>query len=330
MARLPRVRAELIAEFDEPVGAGIGRVRGGGWTVHDTVGNVLLLGADLKVRERFPVPGHFRDGGRYDWDVHPGGRWAVFAGVHRTECVGADGAAVWTLDHPARLTIDADPVPSCAVFHPGGDELWVFVPVLDDDRFDDAGFGTRRLVVDLPGMTATGTQAADESWGQDVLFHPDGQRTGSSSFDGHSVDGYWWRWQDGAGSVAAAGAGHPIDVHPDGTAWLGNESWTLSINRFEATAEAEDGDSSIRSRHEYDQASFMDRELILAVPRESDSHVLLDVGTLRVSALVEYPKTFSNEKRDDIAGVGDGTWITTSRRRFTGTRLRRWRPASQP
>src|SRR5262245_12109918 len=108
--------AELVAEFEEPVLAGLGRVQGGGWTLRDAEGRVLLVGEDFRVKGRFAVPERFRRAFDYDWEVSSDGRWAVFSGLRHTACVDADGRVVWETDHPARLSLDGDPEVACARF----------------------------------------------------------------------------------------------------------------------------------------------------------------------------------------------------------------------
>lgn len=329
----PVVLAELVAEFDGAVGTVPGRAHAGAWTVRDAADGVLLLDRELRIHRRFPIPERVRERGRFDWDVHSSGRWAVFAGIDRTECIGVDGDVVWEIDHRALLNVDGDPEEASALFHPNGDELWAFVPVTEDGTDK-----VQRWILSLSDITTTNATSADEDSGigRHVLFHPDGRHTGSVYFDGHQVGGSWWRWDDDDVTLVSEGIGRPIAVHPDGTAWLGKQFRTLYINPFESPEETDDDeydpyDAATESAWDaYSDGFFLNQNFVLASTVAHRSQLLLDVKTLQVSAQVLFPSAFADEQITGIAGVGDGTWVTTSRRSDTqGARLRHWRLASE-
>ncbi|MFK4272698.1 hypothetical protein [Streptomyces milbemycinicus] len=325
---LPLRHAELIVESDEPVTGEVRRA-GSGWAVHDLSGHVLLFDSDLRVCRRFWVPDSFRGRGTYNWDVHPDGRWAVFAGTRHTTCVGPDGDIAWEADHPALLNVDGDPVLACVGFRPDRDELRVFPGMVDDDasEVEDAGRYSASWVVSLPDMTVT----KNGPYGQDrwVMF-PDGRHMGSSSFDGHDISGWCGRWDEGEDSE---GSSRPVDVHPDGTMWLGEAFGYLRMNLFEQsddtgdTGDMDDMDDEVETEHDrYDEAFFLDQNMVLAATRDPLTHELLAVDTLQRVARVTYP--FSGERWHWLAAAGDGTWVTTSwPPGGESARLCRWRLA---
>ncbi|GCD96887.1 hypothetical protein [Embleya hyalina] len=325
MTDIPLRQAELIHESDEPVGAEVRRVRGG-WAAYGPSYRILLFDADLRVRRRFPIPVRFR-GTRYSWDVHPSGRWAVFSDTRHTTCVGPGGDTVWEADHPALINVDGDPVVVCAFFHPTRDELHVFPGMADNDtEVEDAGYESARWTVSLPDLTVTKSEFShsQDQW----LIFPDGQYYGASGFDGHDVDGWCGLWDEGEDSD---GVGRPLDVHPDRTTWLGNASGSLYMNplrRPDAEYPQDEGDEDeVATDHDsYDEAFFLDRNLVLAATREPITHELLDADNLQLIARVAYP--VADQEWYWLAATGDGTWTTTSRPPGgTTARLRHWRLA---
>ncbi|MDT0542203.1 MULTISPECIES: hypothetical protein [Streptomyces] len=306
MMDLPLKRAELRLESDEPVAGEVRRVRGG-WAVHDPSGHLLLFDSDLRVQRRFPVPDRFHPRGTYDWDVHPGGRWAVFSDTRHTTCVGPDGDIAWEADHPALVNVDGCPVLVCAKFRPDRDELHVFPGMKDDySSVEDAGHCSASWVVSLSDMTVTKDGPYDQDrW---VIF-PDGRHIGSSYFDGHDITGWCGRWDEGENSV---GSSRPVDIHPDGTMWLGEAFGYLCMNPLEQPCDTDDSDDDVETDHDrYDEAFFLDRNLVLAATQEPLTHELLAVDTLERIARVTYP--FTGEEWYWLAAAGDGTWVTTSR-----------------
>lgn len=330
MIDLPLREAELIRESDEPVAGAVQRVNGG-WALHDRSGNVVLFDTELRVRARIPIPDRFRRGGAYNWDIHPSGGWAAFAGLRHTTCVGADGAVVWESDHPGLTNVDGDLILAGVGFHPLRDELHVFPGTKDDDcSQEDAGYESACWKVSLPDLAVS----KDESHSEDrwVLF-PDGRHTGQSSFDGHNIDGWCCRLSDGA---CSPGSSRPVDVHPDGTMWLGEAFGGLWMNPFDEPAdenheddednEDDDEEENVTDDDCYDEAFFLDRELVIAATDGPVTHELLAAETLQRVARVAYP--LDAERWQWMASVGDGTWVTTSLAPGADSaRLRHWRLA---
>lgn len=319
MIDLPLRDAELIRESDEPVAGAVQRVNGG-WALHDRSGNVMLFDTELRVRARIPIPDRFRKGGAYNWDIHPSGAWAAFAGLRHTTCVGPDGAVVWESDHPGLTNVDGDLILASVGFHPFRDELHVFPGTKDDHcSQEDAGYESACWEVSLPDLAVS----KDESHSEDrwVLF-PDGRHRGQSSFDGHTIDGWCYRFSDGAFSP---GSSRPVDVHPDGTMWLGEAFGSLWMNPFVPDDE-DDEEENVTDDECYDEAFFLDRELVIAAIDGPVTHELLAAETLQRVARVAYP--LDEERWQWMASFGDGTWVTTS---FApdadSARLRHWRLA---
>ncbi|MGW1365170.1 hypothetical protein ACWCQP_48390 [Streptomyces chartreusis] len=320
MIDLPLRNAELIRESDELVAGAIRRVRSG-WALHDGSGNVVLFDTDLRVRARFPIPDRFRNGRAYNWDIHPGGRWAAFSGTRHTTCVGRDGCVVWESDHPGLVNVDGDLIVVSVGFHPLRDELHVFPGTKADDASqEDAGYESACWVVSLPDLAVSKKESLHEDrW---IMF-PDGRHTGSSYFDGHNIDG----WCDRPDGPYSTGSSRPVDVHPDGTMWLGEAFGYLWMNPFDKPADWDDEEEEDATDNDcYDEAFFLDRELVIAATDGPVTHELLAAETLQRVARVIYP--LNGENWQWMAASGDGTWVTTS---FApggdSARLRHWRLA---
>jgi len=322
MIDLPLREAELIRESDEPVAGAVQRVNGG-WALHDRSGNVVLFDTELRARARIRIPDPFRNGGSYNWDIHPSGRWAAFAGLRHTTCVGPDGAVTWESDHPGLTNVDGDLILVSVGFHPFRDELHVFPGTKDDNcSQEDAGYESACWKISLPDAAVTKDESLrDDRW---ILF-PNGLHSGQSSFDGHDIQGRCHRISDGTSSP---GSSRPIDVHPDGTRWLGEAFGGLRTNPFDEPAGVDEDDEEENATDDdcYDEAFFLDRELVIAATDGPVTHELLDAETLRRVARVAYP--LDDERWQWTASFGNGTWVTTSLAPGADSaRLRHWRLA---
>ncbi|WP_405678175.1 hypothetical protein OG292_28030 [Streptomyces sp. NBC_01511] len=328
---LPSAYAELIAELARPVTGRIEKTFGGRWIVRDAEDGLLLLAPDLSVVARFPIPGRFVESGWFNHDISPDGRFASFAGTRHTVCVRADGSTVWEVRHPALGDVDGDDVPACAVFAPGGAELWAFVPVPDEEWDEDADvtYTARRWVITLPDGVVTGTSPSYYQGPHKVLIHPDGRHVSSAEFDGSSDDGRWTRWDaDGQPTTPARGFAVPLDAHAEAAGWLANAFGTLRLHDFGPS----DGDNAARDPRVESSASsflwawFLDRGRVLALSDTEPHHVLLTADTLEPLARIHYPDSYDSADHVHLCGAGDGSWVTvTSRVADDPPRVCRWR-----
>lgn len=326
---LPWAHAELIAELPCEVVGRIEKTYGGRWIVRDAEGGLLLLAPDLTVVERFVVPTYFVESGWFNHDIGPDGRYAAFAGERRSVCVRADGSAVWEASHPALGNVDGEDVPACAVFTPGGTELWAFVPVPDEDWHEDIDvtYTAQRQVIALADGAVTSTSPSYYEGPHKVLIHPDGRHAGSDAFDGAGNDGRWTRWDaDGRPTITARGFGVPLDVHPDAGTWLGNAFGTLQLHDFGPVDDDSGRDPRVESTAStYRWAWFLDRERVLALGEHAPRHTLLDTDTLRPQARIRYPGHHDADSTD-LCSAGDGTWVTvTAAHTGAAPCVRRWR-----
>ncbi|MFJ8746146.1 hypothetical protein ACIRL2_43160 [Embleya sp. NPDC127516] len=327
---LPCAHAELIAELPREVMGRIEKTYGGRWIVRDADGGLLLLSPDLTIDERFVIPRYFVESGWFNHDISPDGRFAAFAGERRSACVRVDGSTVWEASHPALGNVDGEDVPACAVFAPGGTELWAFVPVPDDewDEDSDVTYTAQRQVISLPGGAVIGTSPSFYEGPHKVLIHPDGRHASSDAFDGAGNDGRWTRWDaDGRPTTTSRGFGVPLDVHPDAGTWLGNAFGTVQLHDFGPADDDAGRDPRVESSTAtFLWAWFLDRVHVIALSEYAPKHMLLDTHTLQPRARIHYPAPHHDADAINLCSAGDGTWVTvTAALDGAAPCIRRWR-----
>lgn len=329
-APLPSRGAEPVAEFPEAVGTELRRLPGDRWAIDDGADHVFLLDDHLRLLRRFRVPGNIHQverlgfdiaGAPYTYDISPDGTLAIFAGVHHTACVTPDGRVVWEIEHAALLNSVCDLEHAGAVFPAGGGELWVFVPVPDEDL----GFGgnvasvAERWVLSLSDLTVSARSESAYTTGSSVLLHPDGRHISATAVNAHDgVASTWTRWDDNGALVSHAWQdGIPLDVRRDGAAWLANQAGRLHLHFFDDperdVIEEDCGEHESDADHALRDACFLTEDLVLAASNTQAAHLLRNAATLERTGAVAYPEPFHEEGLLRLGSRGDGTWATVSR-----------------
>lgn len=107
----PDVSAHLLAEFPAPVDPSVRALPGGRWAVREAGGRLLVLDAGLAPVAAFEAPD-----GDFLADVSRDLRLAAFAETHRISVTDTSGRVVWSVEHPAFVGLDGDPLGGCARF----------------------------------------------------------------------------------------------------------------------------------------------------------------------------------------------------------------------
>lgn len=222
----PEVPARLAAVHDTPVRGELRALPDGHWTVGSPDGTQLVLDSRLRVVARFAIPGDCDQD--YRVHVNPDHSLAVFADPQMMVLVDAKGQTRWRTSYSPFLSCDGDPVPAAAAFTPDGSALWAFVPDGPQDQWSQA----KRLTVDPLTGTVTGATSTGFKGGSDITIHPDGQHTGYADFDGHEYFGRWVSCCDSEETVMAKGDWREPDVSPDGSRWVANGGFMVTVGRF--------------------------------------------------------------------------------------------------